>query len=103
MNIRLPLLAALMSLPVLAGAQTQASGQIATYHLNSAIAGRGLCLQVTNPPPDMPWACLYQSNPLYRELSTFLMSSYLTGRTITLFLDARGNESPWPISGAEGH
>ena len=71
---------------LLAGGTASAAEQtakISLYHLNSAISGRGVCVQ-TQPAMPNTWACLWKSNPLYTEISTLLLQAYLTNRTCTI-------------------
>lgn len=58
-------------------------GTISLYHLNSAIAGRGVCIQTTPALPGT-WACLWKSNPLYQEITTLLLNGFVFKRYCTI-------------------
>lgn len=70
----------LASAPVFAASHT---GKIALYHLNSDVAGRGVCVQ-TLPAMPNTWACLWKNNPLYSEISALLLAGYVNNRTCTI-------------------
>jgi hypothetical protein len=94
---RLPLAAvsivlAIVATPALAQDGTTV-GTIVAMSLNSEVPGRGLCVQMSvqsgSPPlPAQAWACLASSNPLNKEITSLLMSAYLSGRQCTVWTKA---------------
>ena len=51
-------------------------GALVSYHLNAEVANRGVCFQMQPRFPDgSDWACLYQDNPLYREIGAVLLAA----------------------------
>ena len=59
------------------------SGTISKYHLNSAYAGRGVCVQMTPALPNN-WACLWKTQALYEELTELLLQGFLWRRSCTI-------------------
>ncbi|WP_414518915.1 hypothetical protein [Nostoc sp. PCC 9305] len=59
-----------------------ASGTIREYHLNSQVAGRGVCLQMNPTLPTVGgWVCLWKDNPLYQEITDILREGYSSRKT----------------------
>ena len=59
-----------------------ATGTIREYHLNSQIAGRGVCLQMNPTSPTVSgWICLWKDNPLYQEITDILLEGYSSRKT----------------------
>ena len=59
------------------------SGTISVYHLNSAVPGRGVCVQMVPALPNT-WACLWKSNALYQELTELLLQGFLWQKSCTI-------------------
>ena len=72
--------ALLVSTTALAASHT---GTVSLYHLNSNVAGRGVCVQ-TSPAMSNTWACLWRGNPLYDEISQLLLKAYIDDRRCTI-------------------
>lgn len=62
-----------------------ATGKISLYHLNANVVGRGVCIKM-NPSIQSPgnWACLWQSNLLYTEITDLLLEGYSRGKTCSV-------------------
>src|SRR3954466_7805240 len=59
-------------------------GKITASHLNGAAdPQRGMCVQM-NPPLPGVWACLWRSNPLYKETTALLLTALAGARTCTV-------------------
>ncbi len=59
------------------------SGSITVYHQNSAVPGRGVCIQMA-PALPATWACLWKSNALYQEITELLLQGFLWQRYCTI-------------------
>ena len=59
------------------------TGRISLYHLNSGVAGRGVCIQ-TAPAMPNTWACLWKNNPLYSEMSELMLQAHVNNRSCTI-------------------
>jgi hypothetical protein len=55
-------------------------GKITVFHLNGDVADRGVCVQM-NPALPATWACLFKSNPLYKELTALLLAAQAADKT----------------------
>ena len=55
------------------------TGIINKYHLNGTASGRGACIQLSPALTGTPdgWACLWQSNLLYKEINATLLAAYI--------------------------
>lgn len=73
--------------PVSTASAANHTAKILVYHLNSAIAGRGVCVR-TQPAMPNTWACLWKDNPLYTELSALILHAYLGNRTCSITWDS---------------
>jgi hypothetical protein len=90
-----------MSLAAFAQSQS-ASGLVSAYHLNSAIQGRGACVQLSPALPQTPWACLWQTTALYKESNALLLAAYLSGKPCSLvLLDQKDALGLWQITTAQ--
>jgi hypothetical protein len=68
------------ALVVLASGTTWAathSGRIQLYHLNATVQDRGVCIRMNPPLPGTGWACLWQNNLLYGEITDLLLKGYI--------------------------
>ncbi|MBN3947778.1 MAG: hypothetical protein V7K14_24230 [Nostoc sp.] len=62
-----------------------ASGTISEYYLDSAVAGRGVCLQMNPTLPTVGgWACLWKNSALYQEISDLLREGYSANKTCSV-------------------
>ncbi len=63
-----------------------AAGTIVKHDLNGdpTLTDRGVCVQLSPQLPAPGWACLYKSNPLYKEMSAFLLTAYVTGTVVSV-------------------
>jgi hypothetical protein len=59
------------------------SGTISLYHLNGAISGRGVCVQMVPALPGT-WACLWKTNSLYHEITELLLQGFLWQKSCTI-------------------
>jgi hypothetical protein len=73
----------LTSAPAFAATHT---AKISLFHLNSAVHGRGVCVQ-TQPAMPNTWACLWKNNPLYTEITDLLRDAYVTNKTCSITWD----------------
>ena len=58
------------------------TGSISKINLNSAVANRGICIQMSPLiPTTSQWACLYdETKHLYKEMTSTLLAAYTTRR-----------------------
>ena len=63
------------------------TGSITLYHLNSEKSGRGVCVQMSPALPNevSNWACLWKTNPLYREITDLLLEGFVSRKTCKLW------------------
>lgn len=54
----------------------------------SLIPDRGACVQMRPPLPDV-WACVYQDNFLYKEITSLLLAGYAASKTCLLGWSAK--------------
>lgn len=83
---------------VSASAESPATGQVVLYHLNSTVPDRGPCIQMNPALPQTPWACLYKSNALYKELNAMLLLASASGKSCWLLLDQKDSGGFWQIA-----
>lgn len=81
----------LSSTIALAASQT---GTISQYHLNSDVAGRGVCVTMSPGLPGTGWACLWKDNPLYNEISQALLQAIVNNRQCNV---------NWATTDSSGH
>jgi len=64
-----------------ASADIYHTGKITIFHLNGQDSSRGLCVQMNPPVPGTGWACLWKTNPLYKEITAMLMTGHVAAKT----------------------
>ena len=75
-----------------AGAE-QHAGTITRYHLNADLPDRGACVTMS-PGLVSGWACVWKSNPLYKEISAVLLTGFASGTQCHVYWrtgDPQGN------------
>nr|VFJ89264.1 MAG: hypothetical protein BECKLFY1418B_GA0070995_101430 [Candidatus Kentron sp. LFY] len=77
------------------------TGKIDLYHLNSDVSGRGVCIRMVPNLPGAGWACLWQNNPLYIEITDLLLEGFSTGRTCSVRWDRNDANGALLINQAE--
>lgn len=86
--------------PIVAFADT-ATGRIANYHLNSSIAGRGLCVLMEPGLGGNGWACLQKTNDLYAEITATMLAANVAEKMCTVYwnsVDSDGNKVIYAVS-----
>ena len=80
------LLAFVLALSVVPAMATQFNftGKIAVAHYNSMEPGRGVCVRTTPTGPGTGWFCLWETTPLYTEITDILREAYINAKTCTL-------------------
>lgn len=77
-------------------------GRIDLIHLDSAVQGRGPCVQMKpSIPGKSAWACLWRNNPLYPELLGLLQSAFIAGKRCIVYWSAVDNKSHKTIDRVE--
>jgi hypothetical protein len=63
------------------------TGTITLVHLNSEVAGRGVCVMMNPALPQFGgWACLPTASPLYKEITSVIYMAYATEKTCSLWV-----------------
>jgi hypothetical protein len=68
------------------------TGTIERFHLNSDVQGRGVCIRMI---PDIPtgWACVWEKNPLYKDIMAMLLEAFANERICTLVWNQPGPDT----------
>ena len=63
------------------------TGVLKVVHLNGEVQNRIACVQMEPAVPDVPWACLYNDNPVYKEIYALLLAGYSASKTCVVGWD----------------
>jgi hypothetical protein len=68
------------------------TGTIERFHLNSDVQGRGVCIRMI---PDIPtgWACVWENNPLYKDIMAMLLEAFANERICRLVWNQPGPDT----------
>nr|VFJ60007.1 MAG: hypothetical protein BECKFM1743C_GA0114222_102631 [Candidatus Kentron sp. FM]VFJ60058.1 MAG: hypothetical protein BECKFM1743A_GA0114220_102546 [Candidatus Kentron sp. FM]VFK13197.1 MAG: hypothetical protein BECKFM1743B_GA0114221_102691 [Candidatus Kentron sp. FM] len=76
-------------------------GLIDRYHLNSDFSGRGVCVQMNPDLSGTGWACLWQDNSLYTEITDLLLDGFADRKYCSISWGGTDSNGHYLISLAE--